>query len=110
MVAAGTRRPIATVAGMQDFVGRGGTAVDHAGLCKVIARVFREGYVKESDFFTFTFDFQVGSRLSIVQLAKINAYYLSTPELSEITNLIEYIDICVGIIIPYFYGSTPVGS
>jgi hypothetical protein len=47
------------------------------------------------------------SRLSIVQLAKVNAHYISTPELSEITNLIEYIDICVGIIIPYFYGSTP---
>jgi hypothetical protein len=44
---------------MQDFLGRGGAAADRAGLCKVIARVFHEGYVKESDSFTFTFDFQV---------------------------------------------------
>jgi hypothetical protein len=47
------------VVGLQDFLGREGAAVDRAGSFKVIARVFRAGYVKESDSFTFTFDFQV---------------------------------------------------
>lgn len=58
-VAAGTRRPFTTVRGLQDLLGREGAAADRAGLFKVIVRVFRAGYVKESDSFTFTFDFQV---------------------------------------------------